>query len=915
MIGRGDELRFLHTFLEQHAADDGLVALALEGEPGIGKSTLWHAAVEAARERGWRVLSSRPAESERTLAHAGLGDLFEGVLAEVLPALSAPRRRALEVALLVEDAASPVDPRTLGVAVRAALDLLAEQKLLIAIDDLQWLDGTSASALGFALRRLSEANVMLAWTRRPEGEQSAVESALDPDRIHHVAIGPLSAGAIQGIVRDRLSRPLARPTLVRLHELSGGNPFYALELARALGPDGRVEDPTLPLPVPERLEELVSARLRGFSGATHEALVLASADARLTPAQLRDAGIKSGALDPALDEDVVELADGAVRFTHPLLASVLYQGLSTGERQRAHRRLADLADDPIVRARHLALSTNVPDAGLAAALEQASTAATAHGAPIAAAELGEHAVRLTPAENGADFVRRTAATARAHHAAGDAERARALATELLGRASAGAERAEALALLAWVSEESQTAIRLLREALSEPGAPLALQASIHRWLSGVVRMSEGLAEAERHARASLELAERLGDDALRAAAMGPLALIRFNAARPGALRLAEQAYSVASNLGDREAVAETGFALAHIRVWSVHLDDARELLENLHRTWSDRDEIRAAEALWYLALVEIRAGRLALAGAYAEDASRLREQYARDEAGFPSIPYPLALVAINRGELERGRDLAERMRRLAEVHGMRLREPAVLTAVAELWGGNPQAAVARFAAAERVEVTNDVAEPSMGWWRPEQVEALLEVGLVGDAVERLDAWEAEGRRVGRDWVVAHATRCRGLVAASTGEVELAVSLLAGAASQHEAVGDPLGRARALLALGVAQRRLRQKRAAREAIAGAVAIFAECGAEGWAGKARAELVRIGGRKREEGLTPAETRVAALVAEGRTNREVAAALFLSERTVENHLSRAYTKLGVRSRTELARKLGSNSSPAQS
>lgn len=332
VVGRDDELRSLYALLERDAAVEGLVAVAIEGEPGIGKSTLWLAAVDAARGRGLRVLSSRPAESERNLAHAGLGDLFEEVLGDLLPALTAPRRRALEVALFVEDAAGrPVDPQVLGVAVRSAVELLAEEKLVIAIDDLQWLDASSANALRFALRRLTDANIVLVWTRRLGGpDPSAVESALDPDRIHHVRIGPLSAGAIQGIIRQRLSRPLARPTLVRLHEVSGGNPFYALELARGLGSDGTVGDPTQPLPVPERLEELVSARLGGFSGATHEALVLAAAGARLTPAQLRDVGIGPSALDPALDEEVVVLANGVVRLTHPLLASVLYQGLPRG---------------------------------------------------------------------------------------------------------------------------------------------------------------------------------------------------------------------------------------------------------------------------------------------------------------------------------------------------------------------------------------------------------------------------------------------------------------------------------------------------------------------------------------------------------------------------------------------------------
>jgi DNA-binding CsgD family transcriptional regulator len=195
-------------------------------------------------------------------------------------------------------------------------------------------------------------------------------------------------------------------------------------------------------------------------------------------------------------------------------------------------------------------------------------------------------------------------------------------------------------------------------------------------------------------------------------------------------------------------------------------------------------------------------------------------------------------------------------------------------------------------------------DASKRWWLSDHVEALLELGRVDEAVRLLDEWEADARRLERDWMLAHATRCRGLVAAARGAVDEAASLLEQAINQHERVGDRFGRARALLALGVVRRRERQKRAARDAMDAALAEFEELGAATWIEKARAELGRIGGRTRTEGLTPAEQRVAALVAEGRTNREVAAALFVGESTVETHLSHVYAKLGLRSRAELAR-----------
>ena len=175
IVGRDEELGSIYAVLDQTA--DGPAALVLEGEAGIGKSTLWLAGVEAARERGLRVLSSRPAEAERGLAHAGLGDLFENVLESVLPALPAPRRRALEVALLVEEAADGSDPRTLGVAVRSALEaLVAEAPIVLAVDDVQWLDPSSASALAFALRRLREQPILLLLARRL-GEEAEPRSS------------------------------------------------------------------------------------------------------------------------------------------------------------------------------------------------------------------------------------------------------------------------------------------------------------------------------------------------------------------------------------------------------------------------------------------------------------------------------------------------------------------------------------------------------------------------------------------------------------------------------------------------------------------------------------------------------------------------------------------------------------------
>jgi DNA-binding CsgD family transcriptional regulator len=656
--------------------------------------------------------------------------------------------------------------------------------------------------------------------------------------------------------------------------------------------------------VPERLEELVSARLAGFRGETRDALVLASAHARLTTAQLVAAGVDPDALGPALDGNVVEITRETVRFTHPLLASVLYQGLSAAERQSAHRALTRAVDDPLARARHQALSTDRPDGELASSLERASERAAELGAPAVAAELGEHAIRLTPPDDRDGLARRIRATALAHNATGEPERARALADELVALAEPGPQRAEALALAAEVEGHYiRRAIDLQREALAEPGAQLALRASLHQQLSLNTRFREGLDVAEAHARAAVELAEEIGDDVLRAAALAGMALVRLNGGKEDSLELAEQAIELAAGMG-KDARAETDFTVAHVLCWSGQLERARELLEDLYVYWLERDERNAAYALWYLGMVELWRGRLELADAYAAECRELSAPYTRLGEESPTSLFPSALIAAHRGDLDRARRLAEEIVRLTELHDARLSAPCGVLGMVELWSGDAEAAAEWFSAAERIWNPADGLEPNMCWWRAEQVEALLELGRIDEADDRLDTWETSARRLGRAWSLAEAARCRGLVAAARGDVGEAISLLEHAVE----VSSGFGRGRALLALGIARRRGRQKRPAREAIEAALAAFEELGAAGWAVKAREELGRIGGRTRIEGLTPAEQRVADLVASGRTNAEVAATLFLAERTVASHLTHVYAKLGVRSRTELSRRLGS-------
>jgi DNA-binding CsgD family transcriptional regulator len=581
---------------------------------------------------------------------------------------------------------------------------------------------------------------------------------------------------------------------------------------------------------------------------------------------------------------------------------VLYQATSPEARRRAHAQLAQIVDDPLARARQQALAARGPDAELAAELESAATVAIARGAPIVAAELGEHAVRATPSDASVDRHRRAIATARAHLASGEGARPRALALELLAVAPSGTARAEALVLLSEL-EGAQRAIALLEEALDNVVGNAPLQVSLHRQLAILGRLTKGLDWATRHARAAMELADSLGDDALRAAALSALAFLRFNGGDPDAPRDAERAYELALACGDQQQLHRAESMLGHVLGWSVRTERARALLESRYLLSREHDERVAASALWHLAVVEWRAGRWVLAEAHAEDVLATSSQYG---VLAPFNVFPLALVVAHRGDLGRARELAELGRELADKEGAHLGGLEAIEGVVEHWNGDPSAATAWFAKGEAAADAAGWGEPNLRWWRADYAEALITLGRTDEAVALLDAWESDAVRVGRHWVLAQIARCRGLLEAALGNVEQAMRALDVAVAEHEAVGDPFGRARALLSLGIVRRRARQKRPAREAIEAALEAFETLGATGWAEKARAELGRIGGRIRAEGLTAAERRVAALVAEGRTNREVAAALFLAERTVASHLSHVYAKLGVRSRTELARKL---------
>ena len=388
LVGREGELERVELFLR--SVQDGARALVIEGEAGAGKTSLWNAALAGAARGGLRTLSARPAEAETSFAYAALGDLL-GEHSEAVVALPPRQRRALEVALLTDESNGEApDQHTVALGLLGVLRRLAgEAPLVLAVDDVQWLDTPSELVLRFAVRRLGAApvGVVLAW-RTEGGEPPPLElgRALAADRLERLGVPPLSLGAVQRLIQDRLGFLPPRPALRRLHELSGGNPFFALELGRALRAGTLELQPGERLPV--ALEALVDARLGALSAEARRALAAAAAMAQPT-VELVEAVSGSGreALDEAARAQVADVRDGRIRFAHPLLASGAYAAMDPSERRELHARAAGHAGDPEERARHLSLAAAGPDKAVAGALEDAARRAEARGAPPAAAEL------------------------------------------------------------------------------------------------------------------------------------------------------------------------------------------------------------------------------------------------------------------------------------------------------------------------------------------------------------------------------------------------------------------------------------------------------------------------------------------------------------------------------------------------
>ena len=917
VVGREAELEALWSFL---GAVDRPASFFLEGEAGIGKTTIWQAAVAAARQRSFRVLSSRPAGSELQLSFASLGDLLAVALEDVGDELPAPQLRALRIAMLLDDpGGSPPDRRAIGLGILGVLRRLSLRRpLLVAIDDAQWLDRPTADVLHFALRRLVHEPVALLVAARMDTTpaQEDLTQAFPEERRSELRLGPLSVAAVQRLVRSRLGIGLTRPVLLRVHEASGGNPFYALELARALGPAIVGLPPGGQLPVPETLRQLVAGRIAALPEAAYD-LVLAAAslsDPRVGALRkLNGARHAAEGLRAAVEAGVLELDGDRVSFTHPLLASAVYADAGLDGRKRMHRRLSRVAQDAEAHARHLALASDGRDAEVALALDRGAQQASERGAPAAAAELLELAVAATPLKETTDLRRRKLQAAKAHVAAGALEQGTTILRSLLEEVDSGDARADILLRLAGLSSNLEDALALARQAGLDAKSE-RLHARVQLFLGRGWPIS-GMQQTLCHGRAALRHAEASGDRGLLVDVLSRISWWRLWASQDPSASL-ERAIALEEQDDELRAYAGTGVPLALWRMYQGRLDEARTMFEALNAEAAERgEEFDALHLRGRLVDVALRGGRWSDAETHATELYELSEQIGHEHTGGLSA-YWKALCDAHLGRSEQARAAAESgasLARATKTHNTLVMNLGVLGFL-EISLGNETGALQHLRPVldwidhtQLGLVTHPIA--------PYALEALVASGHTDEAQQLLKRFEQEACTLETTWGLAIGARCRAQLEAAEGDLTAALGAAEEALALHENGEWPFERARALLVHGRTLRRMKQKREAKRSLEAALTIFEQLPAPLWADRCGAEVNRIGLRRASSGdLTEGERRVAELAASGLTNRDVAARLFMSPKTVEANLARAYRKLDIHSRAELGARLGADGSAAQ-
>jgi DNA-binding CsgD family transcriptional regulator len=905
LVGRQAEVDRIDALLEGARSGHG-DALVVRGEPGIGKTALLTVARERAEDM--RVTYASGVESEAHLPFAALGELAAPML-DGLAELPQPQAAAVSTALALAPLDQAVNERLamfagfLGLIRSSARD----RALLILVDDAHWLDRPSAECLAYAARRLDGLNAALLVAARP-----------DPD------VEPLGVGVVEELHLSGLGRSdalallaetdLAAPVTETLLDLSLGNPLALLELPSMLSEEQRrgiapIDSPPAPGgALGEAFERRVTA-----AGPEAGALMLvaaASLDRALEPviAAARDLGVPDRALERCEAAGLLEADGEGFRLAHPLLHGVVYGAATAADRRRAHRALADHTS-PDSRAWHLAAAAIGPDDVVAAELDLAAGRAAGRGAHVAAADALERAAKLsTPPD----------ARCRRLHAAG-------LAAAMGGAYERGA------ALLERAAETDDPAMRVrVRHLL----AMVTLNGGIRNAYENYQMLTD---EAERIAPVDPAMAALLHADAgVTATVAGTCDMVLASAERaiaclpedaPVSVRC--QAYSIhgmglglkgrtaeaaqaldraADLLPEVEPVSAAAQSISFALMGRFCTGGEAKLLEETRALAAAALESRSLGVLPWFQLQSADAGyRL---GDWDEAEREAEDAVANAEISGQRGPLSIALVIRARIHAARGRDQAAR----DDAHrGVEIGEPVgygsprlwslSCLGFLELGRGRAGEAIEELEQAQVLAGISGLEDPLIVPWAPDLIEAYARAGREPEAEQLAAALGAQAERSGTALALALAARCRGLVAGESFDAEFE-----GALNLHGEAGSPFEHGRTLLAFGSRLHRARRRVDARERLREALEIFDDLGAAPWSERARDELRAAGGVERRrfddpDELTAQEVRVAEAVARGGTNREVAAELFLSPKTISFHLGRVYRKLDIHSRAELA------------
>lgn len=881
--------------------------LVIEGESGIGKSTLWLSLLGQSRSRGYRVLAARVGHAESVMAFSALADLLAEVDAEHFAALPGLQRLALDRVLLRTGVEGPpTDQRVVAAAFLTVLrGLAAQTPVILAIDDAQWLDASSRGVLEFAARRLRGPSGVLVTERTAPGNGTVARwLQLDrPDGVERYAVRPMTGRALHAMISARLGRSLPRPTVLKIAQISGGNPFFALELARALGEGTTLSDQ----PLPETLADVVRDRVDALADDVRALLLSASCvpdpsvellarTVDATPEHVADL------LEQAEAHGVVGLDGNRVRFSHPLLAGMIYSDAPASTRRATHRVLAGLETHPELRARHLALASTQGDDEIFAALDQAGDSARARGAPAAAAELIDLAIKL-----GGDTVVRRLKSAENHFLAGDTTRAR----EVLGKVDdyqPAIMRALGSVLLATVDmydNKHAEAVDVLRTALDDAAGNIPVMVQVLLRLSFALHSVGESDEARRHIRDAVKLAEELGVPGITSATLAWSVQLNFQCGHGLDAKALDRALELYDSALDLPIIFRAPMVNALALSGTGRLEEAHRQLTALRAVGLERGAESDMMAIaGFLAINHIWRGHVAEAEVEAAEAVERAEQLGGDEVLI--LPMTVrAVVAAFAGRVDQARADARWVLEAAAQRESTLADwPGMTLCFLECSLGDHRAALDALDQAFLTPPEVAATELMLSWHLPDVIEAMVGVGRLDDAEALTAALESSADQHGRPWVRAVGARCRAMLLAAHGDIAAAEQSARRAMAEHESLPMPFERARTQLVLGQLQRRLRRKSAAATILTDALHTFRHLGTPLWAQRAQAELSRTVVAASDGGLSETERRVAELAASGATNRDIAAAMFITTKTVEHYLTKVYRKLGISSRAELGR-----------